>query len=87
METRHISTSEMTGQILVSTKPREDGSKEVSFVWHGGDIIGVSKALLDDIVPEYVQREGDLLIMGNLRVLLVAFDPLTEIYLADQVIP
>jgi hypothetical protein len=57
----------------------------VDVTWEGGTIAGISKALLDDVDPRYVQRNGNLITFGSLQVRIVDFDVLTECYFVERV--
>lgn len=48
--------------------------RAVYSVWKGGDTAGISKELMDDANPLYLQRDGDVVTTGNLRLQIIGFD-------------
>lgn len=43
-------------------------------IWEGGEIAGISKEFLEDADGRFVQRDGDFIQIGDLRVQIVDFD-------------
>jgi hypothetical protein len=60
-----IDYSRITGKLLFHRQMNDGGAIVYSCEWQGGDVIGITGELLDDIDPALVRREGDLLHFMN----------------------
>ena len=50
----------ITGWVEIQTKPQS-----VEFIWHGGDMIGITDEFLTSVDDEYIHRDNDLVKFGN----------------------
>lgn len=60
--------------IIVKGQYDASGAKTVTVTWQGGETAGISKELMDDADGRLLQRNGDTVVAGDLRLHIVGFD-------------
>lgn len=65
----------------VGVKQTENGYE---VTWIGGDVLGLSRAVLDN-PPPYIQVDADIVTIGTYKARIRAFNPLDNIYLLQRI--
>jgi hypothetical protein len=64
-------SNHITGRVQACEQTIDEGLRQYSFEWVGGNTIGVTRDLLEQADPALLRREGDVLVIGPYRARIV----------------